>query len=183
MTGGPITTATDVYSLGVLLYVLLSGRHPSGAARTPADLVKALVETEPRRLSDVVGSVGGDSAATAARRASTPDRLRRIARTDLDTILARALKKEPAQRYVSVAALADDLRRYLRHEPIAARPDTLTYRTRKFVRRNRMAVTLAGLALLASIAGIVGTVLQARTARIERDFACGSCRAPRRSTT
>ncbi|HEX3704366.1 MAG TPA: serine/threonine-protein kinase [Vicinamibacterales bacterium] len=171
MTGGPITTATDVYSLGVLLYVLLSGRHPSGAARTPADLVKALVETEPRRLSDVVGAVGGESAANAARRASTPDRLRRLARADLDTILARALKKEPAQRYPSVAALADDLRRYMRHEPIAARPDTMAYRTTKFVRRNRTVVGLAVLALLASIAGIVGTVLQARTARIERDYA------------
>ncbi len=172
MTAGPITTATDVYSLGVLLYVLLSGRHPSGAARrSPAELIKALVDTEPRRLSDVVGASGDESAAAAANRAGTPGKLRRLASGDLDTILVRALKKQPEQRYASVAALADDLRRFLRHEPIKARPDTVAYRTAKFVRRNRAAAALAGLALLASIAGIVGTVLQARTARIERDFA------------
>ncbi len=172
MTAGPITTATDVYSLGVLLYVLLSGRHPSGASRrSPAEMMKALVDTEPRRLSEVVGASGRESAAAAANRAGTPGKLRRLARADLDTILVRALKKQPEQRYTSVAALADDLRRYLRHEPIKARPDTFAYRTAKFVRRNRAATSLAGLALLASIAGIVGTILQARTARVERDFA------------
>jgi len=172
LTAGPITTATDVYSLGVLLYVLLSGRHPSGAPRrSPAEMVKAVVDSDSRRLSDVVGADGEESAAHADRRGTAPDKLRRLARGDLDTILARALKKEPAQRYSSVTALAGDLRRYLRHEPIAARPDTLAYRAGKFVRRNRAPVALGVLALVASIGGVIGTLLQARTARIERDFA------------
>ena len=87
---GPVTTATDVYALGVLLYVLLSGQHPAGdAVDSPATLTHAIL------------------------------------RGDLDTIVAKALKKNPAERYGSATALADDLRRILLHEPISARPDTL----------------------------------------------------------
>jgi tetratricopeptide (TPR) repeat protein len=155
MTGGPITTATDVYALGVLLYVLFTGDHPGGRAlKSAADLMKAIVETEPRRASEV------------AREAD-----RRVLRGDLDTIVAKALKKNPAERYPSAAALADDLRRYLRHEPISARPDSPGYHVARFVRRNRLAVALAATALVAAIAGVVGTLVQARTARIQRDFA------------
>ena len=106
-----------------------------------------------------------------ARRATTPDKLQRLLRGDLDTIVAKALKKDPAERYASVTALADELRRYLRNEPISARPDTLGYRAAKFVRRNRTAVALAALAILATAAGVVGTLIQARTARKQRDFA------------
>jgi tetratricopeptide (TPR) repeat protein len=106
---------------------------------------------------------------------STPDpsakRLRRTLRGDLDTIAAKALKKNPQERYASVAALANDLGRYLHHEPIAARPDSVTYRALRFARRHRAAVALAGLAMFASVAGVVGTVLQASTARMQRDFA------------
>jgi serine/threonine-protein kinase len=154
----PATTATDVYALGVLLYLLLSGQHPAGPGRhSPADLVKAILETEPPRMSEITPA--------------TPDKLRRLLRGDLDTIVAKALKKNPQERYASVTALADDLRRYLRHEPIAARPETLAYRTTRFVRRHRTAVALAGLAFAASIAGLLGTMSQAHTARLQRDFA------------
>src|SRR5262249_39100968 len=90
---------------------------------------------------------------------------------DLDTIVAKALKKNPAQRYASVTAFADDLRRYLAGETISARPDTLAYRAKKFVGRNKMAVALAFAALVATVAGVFSTVIQARTARTERDFA------------
>src|SRR5262249_27561154 len=83
----------------------------------------------------------------------------------------KALKKNPEERYLSVTALADDLDRYLRHEPVAARPDTVLYRAAKFVRRNRLAVTLASLVLFASAAGVVGTVIQARRADRERVLA------------
>jgi len=156
ISGGPVTTATDVYALGVLLYVLLTRQHPAGAGpHSYGELLKAVVETEPQPLSQVIPR----------------NRLPGMFRADLDTIVAKALKKNPSERYVSAAALAGDLRRYLDHEPIEARPDTFAYRAAKLVRRHRMSVALAGVAFLASIAGIVGTVNQARTARLERDLA------------
>ena len=148
VTGAPITTATDIYALGVLLYVLLTGQHPAGDnLRSPADLVKAIVDSDPTRPSDVVTTAknpGEEITTNAARRTTTPEKLSRLLRGDLDTIVAKALKKNPRERYASVTALADDLQRYLRHEPIAARPDTLAYRATKFVRRNRVVVTFGG---------------------------------------
>ena len=132
------------------------------------------MDTEPALPSDTVAPTrtNADIAApNAARRATTPDKLQRLLRGDLDTIVAKALKKDPAERYLSVTALAEDLGRYLRNQPISARPDTLRYRAAKFVRRNRTAVALATLAILATAAGVVGTLIQARTAREQRDFA------------
>src|SRR5580692_5432530 len=126
ITGALVTTATDVYSLGVLLYVLLTGQHPAGSGlRSPADLVRAIVDKEPTRPSEIVsvGSGSEETTTNAARRTTTPDKLSRLLRGDLDTIIAKALKKDPRERYASVTAMADDLRRYLRHEPISARPD------------------------------------------------------------
>jgi serine/threonine protein kinase len=161
VTGGAVTTATDVYALGVLLYLLLSGKNPVGEQHAPADLVRAIVETEPQRVSDAAAS--GD-ASTAQKRGATTDRLRRQLRGDLDTIVRKALKKNPAERYTSVTALADDLRRYLKHEPIGARPDTLAYRATKFVRRNRVAVSAAMLAASLVVGASAVAVYQRRIA-------------------
>jgi eukaryotic-like serine/threonine-protein kinase len=175
VTGAAVTTATDVYALGVLLYVLLTGQHPAGAAlRTPADLVKAIMDTDPTLPSDVVVPTKATAEVitqSATRRTTTPDKLSRLLRGDLDTIVAKALKKNPRERYASVTALADDLGRYLRHEPISARPDTFVYRTRKFIRRNRTAVSLAVLALVAAAAGVFAILHQRNEAYSERDRA------------
>ena len=175
ITGAPVTTATDVYALGVLLYLLLTGQHPAGTSlQSPAQLVKAIVDTEPRRLSEIVTAASPDLKTVtenAAQRTTTPDKLRRLLRGDLDTIVSKALKKDPRERYTSVTEFAEDLRRYLHHEPITARPDTFSYRARKFVRRNRAVVTLTSLAILAVTVGLVATLLQARTIRRERDIA------------
>jgi eukaryotic-like serine/threonine-protein kinase len=170
VTGESITTATDVYALGVLLYLLLTGQHPAGSRlQSTAELVKAIVDIEPPLPSDV--TMSAEAKELAEKRDSTPEKLRRQLRGDLDTIVGKALKKKPAERYPSATAVADDLQRFLHHEPISARPDSIGYRAAKFVRRNRTAVALAALALAAVIAGLAGTLIQARAARNQRDFA------------
>jgi serine/threonine protein kinase/Tfp pilus assembly protein PilF len=171
VAGGTVTTATDVYALGVLLYVLLTGTHPAGdAVLSPATLMHAIVEVAPRRPSDVVGQpkTSEASSAHAVRCGTTPARLRRLLRGDLDTIVAKALKKNAAERYASVTALAEDVRRFLRSEPITARPDTLRYRTTTFVKRHSR-----GVAASAAVVVLIAALTTFHTVRleIERDRA------------
>ena len=128
LTGAAVSTATDIYGLGVLLYLLVTGQHPAQSSlRSPAELMKAIVEQQPPRASD----------------AAVDPRTRRLLRGDFDTILSKALRKSPEERYASATAFADDLQRYLNHEPISARPDAFAYRTVKFMRRHRWPVAAA----------------------------------------
>jgi eukaryotic-like serine/threonine-protein kinase len=142
--GGGVTTATDVYALGVILYELLSGRHPTAdAAQTPMGKARAIVEAEPVRAL----------------------------RGDLDNILAMALRKTPGERYQTVEAFADDLRSYLNGDPVRARADSAWYRFGKFLVRNRIAacataVVLASMAVAGSI-----SIQQKREATVQRDRA------------
>ncbi len=150
-----VTTATDVYALGVLLFQLLGGGHPTaGDTHTQLDRLKAIVELVPRRLSEAAASQPDEPMARHAREL----------RGDLDTIVAKALKKAPAERYANAQALADDLRRWQAHEPIAARPDSRWYVAGRFVRRHRWAVGATSLAVLALVGLTVVSTLQARRA-------------------
>ena len=169
LTGAAITTATDVYSLGLLLYVLLTGNHPAGAGpHSPASLLKSITEVDAQLASQSVASNG---VAVAERRGTTPEKLRRWLRGDLETILAKALKKKPAERYASVAAFADDLRRYIGNEPISARPESRSYRLRKYVKRHRFGVALAAAAALLLVGFLLIQGIELRRITRERDRA------------
>ncbi len=149
--GEPVTTATDVYALGVLLYEILTEKLPHRRARRPLSELASELERETiERPSNAARSVAGA-------------RARRLA-GDLDNIVVKALAREPERRYPSAAALADDLRRHLEGRPVSARPDTLGYRLGKFARRNRLGVGAAALVVLSLLAGLAGTAWQARRA-------------------
>ncbi len=170
--GEPVSTATDVWALGVLLCQLLTGRHPSGLPWTSEVTAWMQAAALPgiKRPSHLVGA-GEEAAVLAAARGLQPAGLARRLRGDLDQIVRRALAEEPGRRYGSAQALADDVQRHLRNEPVSAVADTVGYRATKFVRRNRLMVGAASTTLLTLLAGVVGTTWQAMEARAQRDAA------------
>ncbi len=170
--GLPITTASDVYSLGVLLYELLTGTTPhSLSGKSAAEIESILQHREPPPPSSAVSVAedGGESAASARR--SRPDSLSRLLAGDLDNIVLRALHKEPERRYSSVEQFSEDIRRFLEGLPVLARPSSRAYRLGKFLRRHRAAVAATTTALLLLICFTVVTVLQAGRIARERDVA------------
>ena len=180
--GLSITTASDVYSLGVLLYELLTGHGPYRLkGRAPVEIVQAVCEQEPERPSTAVSRVeevstndrvrahATSSAKTIANSRDTePTRLRRRLAGDLDNIILKALRKEPQRRYGSAEQLSEDIRRHLEGLPVTARRDTFAYRSSKFFRRHRAGLAAALLILLTILAGTGATIWEAHRANVER---------------
>jgi serine/threonine-protein kinase len=161
VAGTSITTASDVYALGVVLYELLCGQRPYAMKReSRAALEEAILEAEPVRPSQ-----SSFTDAAAAARSSTSPALRRALTGDLDTIALKALKKEPSERYASAHEMQQDLERFQRGEPVLARADSSAYRLRKFVARNKLAVAAAAATTLALSIALALALWQASVAR------------------
>ncbi len=144
--GQPVTTASDVYALGVVLYELVAGRRPYHVENPePAELLRLVCEEDPEKPSTLAGA--------------------REVQGDVDAIVMKAMRKEPERRYASAAALSEDIDRHLRGRPVLARRGTTAYRAGKFVRRHRFGVAAAGLLLVALAGGVWATLREARRAR------------------
>jgi non-specific serine/threonine protein kinase/serine/threonine-protein kinase len=179
LRGLPVNTSSDVYSLGVLLYELLSGRRPFFfETRSPENVARVITSSQPIKPSIAITrtdpkSGNGEpqsltSEAISRTRDGNVEKLRRRLAGDLDNILLKALRKEPERRYASVQEFSEDLGRHLEGLPVHARPDKLSYRTSKFITRHKAGVAAAMVVLLALLSATVITSWQARVARRER---------------
>jgi len=170
--GVDVDTRADVYSLGVVLYELLVGALPLDFSATPLDEVqRKLREEDAPRPSTMLRTLAGQSQITAQNRGADGPTLARQLRGDLDAIALKALEKDRARRYATPAELAADIGRYLRNEPVVARPAGAAYRARKYIRRHRVAVGATAIAAVLLIAFAVAQTIELRRTRRERDRA------------
>jgi WD40 repeat protein len=165
--GASITTAADVYALGVMLYEVLTGGRPYRLKRdSRGALEEAILNADP-----VPPSRFTITPAAARARRTVPAKLAKLLRGEIDTIVMKALKKSPGERYGTVEVFSEDVARYLRGDVVLAQRDTFAYRTVKFARRNWIALTAAGVLFLALAGGLAATTYEARVAAAERDSA------------
>ncbi|NNE69531.1 MAG: serine/threonine protein kinase [Rhodothermales bacterium] len=168
MRGGAVTTASDVYQLGILLYELLTGSRPHKTeGRSRKEIEEMVLSTEPARPSTAISQISPETANTRAKRGGTPggavESLRKTLSGDLDRIVLMALRKEPDRRYASADLFQEDIRRYLEGMPVSAQTDSVGYRARKFIERHKVGVAAStALAILL----IAVTVLAVRFALV-----------------
>jgi serine/threonine protein kinase/tetratricopeptide (TPR) repeat protein len=180
--GEPVTTASDVYSLGILLYQLLTGHRPYHfKSQQRQEVERVVCEVEPEKPSEIISrteeEIAGGTSVTltpvsvSKTREGEPARLRRRLAGDLDNIVLMAIRKEPERRYASVHQLSEDIQRYLNGRPVIARKDTFLYRSSKFIRRHKKGAVATLLMLVTLVAGIIGTAWESHVARLQKERA------------